>query len=129
MVRNGPPGAVNPGAHSKRRGLNMLPYRCRICDEEFEVPEEIEMDCPACGAGPMNHEPHDKEECDYQLSVELTEGEWLQLKVALDWMKEAVTFWRGKSDQYYQVVRLEEKIYQGCRVKNPIDITKDDLPF
>ena len=70
------------------------------------------------------------EKKEYRLSVELTESEWFQIKVALDWLKETTEYFQGKgSNQYEQIKRLEEKIYQGCSVINPVDITLDDLPF
>ena len=74
-----------------------------------------------------------KEKFDYRLSVELTESEWFQLKIALDWLKETTEYFQGKgSNQYEQIKRLEEKIYQGCSVINPVDIDTlddDELPF
>jgi hypothetical protein len=36
--------------------METLPYRCLVCGEEFGAPIEFEVDCPACGAGPVHHE-------------------------------------------------------------------------
>jgi len=36
--------------------METLAYRCRVCGEDFGAPIDFEIDCPACGAGPMYHE-------------------------------------------------------------------------